>query len=147
MNKLIAVALILSLSLIGCGALGLKAPPSVCDNMGTGDSILCDIATKNDIHLETAGNFFMVLNMRSIKEGLYTKDQAHDVILGLQSAVGLFEITGDDLRNLVLDYTADYPELILMSPYLGYLSGAGEIKDADRDMLTTWLDLVDKSVQ
>lgn len=140
----IEFSIILSLAIVAtmfvaCAAIGIKKPPSVCDSTEPGASVLCDIAGKNDFHLETAGNILMVVNLRAIKQGLYTAQDAINVLGDVRYALG-FDISAVDLKRLIFEYIDEYPELILASPFLGYLDTPEMLKPNDKKMILWWID-------
>lgn len=138
MNKLLLISLAFFLC-AGCSIIGIKAPPSVCDNKTPGESVLCDIAGKYDLRLETVGDLFLVVNLRAIKEGAYTKEDAQRFFtkasVWIEAPVSVI-----DLRMLVLGYVADVPELLLISPYLAYMDVSDPISESDREMMRWWVD-------
>jgi len=123
--------------LVGCAS--WAEIPSVCDNMEPGQSVLCDIAKRHDIRLETAGDLILVVNLRAIQAGAYSKEDALYVFGKIETALEA-PVTAADLRGLVLKYVKDYPELILLSPYLALVDVPEPVTDADREMLEWWID-------
>lgn len=125
----------------GCGLIGIKPPPSVCDNTKEGDSLLCDLAHRFDLHLETAGNFLMAANMRAIKIGAYNKMNARAAFTALKNVVNMEgEVSGIDLKMTVDAYIQEFPELLIAAPYVGYLNTPEVIREKDKELLNSWLD-------
>jgi hypothetical protein len=125
-------------ALCACATLGLQKPPSVCDNLSADESVLCDLATKYDLHLETVGDLFLVFNLRAINQGAYQAADALEVLGDMEALLDVFA-TPADLRGLVLGHVSDYPELILLSPYLAYMDVPTPITAKDADMLRWWV--------
>jgi len=132
MKRFLYLSLVIILA--GCGTL-----PSVCDTTPTGDSVLCDLAQQHNRNLEQVGTLIMVLNLRSIKQGTYTAQEAAFVLSDIKGSIQA-PIPAVDLKNLILAYVSDYPELILLSPYFSTLNTPRVLTQKDRDMLTVWLD-------
>lgn len=128
------------LLLQGCAMTGIPKPPSVCDELPPGESLLCDLAIKHDLNLETVGNLILVADLRAIKQKAYTKRQALHVFNTLEAAVGKDGVLGKDLALLAIKYAYDYPELLLVMPYLNYLKVEAPITEKDRELLTIWID-------
>jgi hypothetical protein len=126
--------------------MGIKPPPSACDTITEGDSLLCDLATKNGVNLETVGTLIMVLNLRAIKQDAYTKQQALGVLQGFKNGIS-FNMRGVDLMNLAMAYVDEYPELLLVAPYISYLDTDDFVKPKDVELLNAWLDNMVKTVQ
>jgi len=147
MKKFIILPLLLiflSVSFIGCAAIGIKPPSSVCDNIAPGESLLCDLAKKNDLHLETVGNILMLCNFAAIEEGLYKADDALAVLKNVKTAVA-FQPSGAALVKIVMSALDSRPMLamagiMVISPYLGYLDTPDIIKIKDQELLNIWLD-------
>ena len=141
---LLAAGLLCGAALINCSTLGLTTPPSICDNMPAGESLLCDLAHKYDIHLETAGNILMFTNFDLIEQGVYSRQDALEMFGRLRQAASQ-KVTGSALVAIVRSAFNDKPNLamagvLIVSPYLGYLDVQSPIKDADSDMLVFWID-------
>ena len=136
--------ILLSVLLIGCAAIGIKPPPSVCDNITPGESLLCDLAKKNDLHLETVGNILMLCNFAAIEEGTYKADEALAVLKRVRAAVA-FQSSGAALVKIVMSALESRPMLamagiMVISPYLSYLDTPDIIKAKDQELLNIWLD-------
>lgn len=134
-----AFLLLAILALAACSTLGLQKPPSVCDSIKPGDSVLCDLAGKFDLHLETAGDLFAIINLRAIKSGAYEAADALKVLDDIGHMLNA-PVSPAGLRGLVLAYVSDYPELILLSPYLSYMDVPTPITGKDVDMLRWWIE-------
>lgn len=121
----------------GCATWG----PSVCDTTPDGDSVLCSIATKNNLRLESVGDILMVVNLRAIKEGAYTAEGATKVFERFRKAINT-QVSTTMLRDAVMRYVAEYPELLIVSGYLNYLGDTTVqlIKEKDVEMLNSWID-------
>lgn len=52
---------------------------SICDTI-QGESILCQTAKDHNVSLEQIGSILIIVDYASIRSGLYTKDQAIDVL-------------------------------------------------------------------
>jgi hypothetical protein len=128
-------AILAVFAIAGCAI----TPPSVCDTTAPGESLLCDLSRQYNLRLETLGDIAMVLNLRAIKQGAYSAADAKKVLADFRAAVQL-DISGSDIKGMVLKYVYDYPELILLSPYLGYLETPRIIQPRDKAMLTKWID-------
>ena len=139
MRRLLLAALCSFVMVAGCAWLGLQKPPSVCDDMAPGESVLCDLAGAYDLHLETVGDLFLVVNLRAIKQGAYTAQDAID-FFERAKVFAQAEVSPMDLRMLVLAYVQDFPELLLLSPYLAYMDTPEPITGADKKMLGWWVD-------
>ena len=136
---LLVVGSFFVMMLSNCSTLGIQKPPSICDNMPAGESVLCDTANNNDIHLETVGNLVMVLNVDAIKNGVYSAGQAISVLGDIRAAINS-GITAMGLKSIVIDYIDEYPELILLTPYFGYIDSPKILKSKDIEMLNSWID-------
>jgi hypothetical protein len=136
---LLVVGSFFVMMLSNCSTLGIPKPPSVCDNMEQGQSVLCDTANNNDIHLETVGNLVMVLNVDAIKNDRYSAEQAISVLGDIRAAINS-DITAMGLKSIIIDYIDEYPELILLTPYFGYLDSPEILKAKDIEMLNAWID-------
>lgn len=112
--------------------------PSVCDSKP--DSVLCDIANRHGVRLETVGDIILVVNLRVIKQGVYTKHQAADALERMKMAYHAANFTAADLKALVLKYADDYPELILVMQYAGYFDAPTVLKSKDIEMLDWYVD-------
>jgi len=132
---LIGAVLVLALAIVTSGC----KRESICNSIEPGDSVLCDIAAENDLHLETVGQLIMVANLRAIKEGAYTKEEAVEVLQEIKDVL-IFQVSAQTLHNMAAQYVVDYPELLLLSPYVGELDTPRLLTDADRKLLTTWID-------
>lgn len=133
MKGLIVLLLIVGLA-YGCAG----QVPSVCDNQA--DSVLCEVATEHGVRLETVGDILMVVNLRAIKQGAYTKSQARDALISMKDAYHAAGFTSADLKALVLKYVDEYPELILVVSYAGYFDAPEVLKPADIEILDCYID-------
>jgi len=136
---LLVVGSFFVMMLSNCSTLGIPKPPSVCDNMPVGESILCDTANSNDVHLETVDNLVMVLNIEAIKDGRYSAQQAISVLNDIRYAINA-GITAVGLKMLIIGYIDKYPAMILLAPYFGYLDSPEILKAKDVDMLNACID-------
>lgn len=139
--KKILLTLIAICFLGACSHLPFPLGPSICDTVPQGDSVLCDITTKNDLHLEAIGDILMVANLRAIKGGTYTADEAKEVFEKFRLAINT-ELSTAMLKDQVMRYVADYPELLLVSGYLNYLDSVSVqlLKPKDVELLNSWID-------
>ena len=128
----------------GCAILGIKPPPSVCDGIASGESLLCDTARKNDLHLETVGNIIMLVNLSAIEDGSYKASEALSVLRSVKIAAAAGP-SGAALVNIVTAALAGKPSLtaagiMVLSPYLSYMNTVSPIKAKDQELLNFWLD-------
>lgn len=136
----VMLALIGLLIMQGCSGSPLKAPVSVCAKIPFGESVLCDLAQKSNVTLEVVGDLIMVINLRAIKEEVYSADDARKVLETIKKAIAVQSLTASDLRSLILKYVDDYPELILVSRYIYKLDTPQVLTQTDRQMLRDWCD-------
>lgn len=144
MQKLFILILVLCFGTIGCAGLGLKPPPSVCDNLAQGESLFCEIAQKNGIHLETTANLFLFANFAAIDAGAYSAKDAIKVLGDIRYAAS-FEARATDLVRIVRDVFKANSNLamagiMIISPYLSYVDVPDALRPKDRDMLIKWID-------
>lgn len=125
--------------LANCAALKIQKPPSICEEFAPGESVLCDIALKYDLHLETVGNIILVADLRAIKQKAYTKRKALEVFDKFELALQE-DITANRITQLAISYAYNYPELLLVMPYLNYLKVDTPITEKDKEMLIAWID-------
>jgi hypothetical protein len=124
----------------GCASIGIMEPaPSVCDGLMAENSVLCGVAVRNGLNLETVGDFIMVGYLRLIHEGVLTKEGVASFFGDVRYALG-YEISAADLKALVLEQADEYPELMLGLRYIGYLDTPEMLTSADKDMLVGWID-------
>jgi len=120
------------------GCAHLPGAPSVCDDI-KGRSLLCQMSEQSGVALEDIGNAFVIANAVAIGEGLYTKDQALDV---MQEFLRFLEapVSYVFVRNTVKQYTDKYPGLLVVSQmYVDrFISGRIMYKD-DQEILKAWL--------
>jgi hypothetical protein len=133
MKRLFILAFALLVS--GCSVLGIEKPVSYCDNLQPGESVLCDIATDLDVHLETIGDLFIGFDLQGIQDGHFTKEEARSALIKFQSVYQTANFSADDLRLLIMEYTARYPAFILLKRYVGSLQVHKLLKDVDRYIL------------
>ena len=137
----VAMALIPLMLLVGCGTLGIGKPPSICDDLAPGDSVLCDLAARADINLEVLGDLIMVVNLRAIREGAYTAADAQRALQGIRDAVSVTNVlSAAELRALALRYISDFPELLLISRYIYVIDSPRILTARDRAMIISWCD-------
>lgn len=131
--SILAAALVMLLA--GCAG----NRPSVCDGIQPGDSLLCQIAADHDIQLEDVGLALVAVNAVAIGEGLYTRDQAQEVINRLLLALD-GSITYAVFRDRIMEYTEKYPGLLdVAQTYLDRFALSKQIRETDRDILRTFL--------
>jgi hypothetical protein len=131
---LLILSILVVFAVSGCGTM-----PSVCDKAPAGESVLCDLSKQHDLNLEQIGTLVMVLNLRAIKNGSYSAQEASFVLEDIRDSLRV-PTSAVDLKNLILAYVVDYPELILLSPYFSTLDTPRILTQRDRDMLTAWID-------
>lgn len=113
---------------------------SVCDDITSGDSVLCDMATKQGVSLESIGHGLIVVNAVAITGGLYTKAEAVEVLGILRESLDR-PITYMVFKVLLEEYTTKYSELLdILQIYLDQLDLDTLISDTDKDILRSWLD-------
>ncbi|HLA02193.1 MAG TPA: hypothetical protein VJ019_05475 [Aestuariivirga sp.] len=135
------LALIALALLANCGTLGIGKPPSICDDLAPGNSVLCDLAARADINLEVMGDLIMVVNLRAIKEGAYTAADAQRALQGIRDAVSATNVlAAAELRALALRYISDFPELLLISRYIYVIDSPRILTARDRAMIISWCD-------
>jgi hypothetical protein len=135
MKKLFILAV--CLTLFSCA--GLPKQKSVCDDM-IEPSVLCELAGKYDIRLETAGDIILVVNLRAIKLGAYEQYQAARFFNDLKHELNTSPVAAADLKKWVLQHVAEIPELLLVSPYLTYMETPQLLTNKDIEMLNWWID-------
>lgn len=131
-----AMILFLLVFIVSCGT--MQQPPSICDNLQPGESVLCDLAKQAGVQLEFIGDVLMVVNLRAIKEGLYTASQARDAIQNVINTVALDGATTAQVRAIILENAAEYPELLLASRYLTLLDAPAILKPFDKNTVLGW---------
>ena len=154
MLSLMVLGLLSIVLIVGCGVLGLPKPPSVCDagspkvaelaawvkaeydfEVVDADSRLCAIAAANDLHLESLGDLFLVVDVEAIRAQAFTRDlavKAYEEMIAWLLSTSVISTGG--LRDAALRYTGSYPELRLAVPFIAYLP-------ADYTRLATTLDV------
>jgi len=133
MKKLFASVLVCFM-LIGCAG----KMPSVCDNLI--DSKLCEISGKMNMRLEDVGNALIITNAIAIGEGLYTKEDALEVLHFLNDSVNEGGISYALFVELVGDAVAKYPGLFeVFQAYFNALVSAQIISPTDQQILSGWL--------
>lgn len=132
--KRLLILIMLAGFLAGC----MGQLPSVCDNQT--ESVLCDVAERYNVRLETVGDILMVVNLRAIKEGVYTKSQARGALLSMKEAYHAANFTATDLKALILEYVDEYPELILVVQYVGYFDMPDVLRVKDVEFLDSYID-------
>ena len=134
--KSICTILILILVLVGCAG----RLPTVCDEV-KGPSLLCDTAERYGVRLEDVGNGLIIANAIAIAEGLYTIDEAVEVMTELRDILD-DPITYVTFKVEVYKRMEKYPGLIeVATVYFDELGGmAKEIYPIDRKLLVGWLD-------
>lgn len=131
MKKL--TVLICALALFSC-----QTPKSVCDNL-TGPSLLCSLSDKAGVRLETVGDLIMVVNLRAIKHGAYTAEAAANVLYAFKPFLEP-GMAASELKHLILSNAGEFPELILVTPYISLLETSDTLTVADIGMLEFWVD-------
>lgn len=130
----------------GCTA-SATSQCSVCDNIESNESVLCDIAAKQGIPLESVGRGLIVVNAVAITGGLYTKDQAVTVLKVLRESLDN-SVTYAVFAVFLEDYVKKYPEMMnVIQVYLDQFAVNRFINDVDKKILTDWLDERIKSLE
>jgi len=138
MKKLLfLVAFVFIVFLTGC--LTLTDAPSVCDEV-TEPSILCDLATEIDVRLETVGNAMIVVNAVAIAKGVYSEDDAREVILKLIEILDA-GITYALFAERLVEVTDGSPGLMEVADvYLSQLQIKTPMYPIDKKILKAWLE-------
>jgi hypothetical protein len=121
------------------GCAGLQRPPSICDDMPPGESVLCDIANRYGVRLETVGDVLLVLNLQLIKEDLYKAKEARRFFDDVRKHLD-GPITAQDLKTLALYHISESPALLIASSYIAYLNVPQLLTAQDVAMLQWWID-------
>lgn len=137
---ILVVGLLIAWLLSGCATIGFQTPLSECDGLAPEESFLCKVAVENDLHLETVGNIVMAADLRAIKQGAYTAEQALAVFDSIDRALNRADLTANELTILAIKYVYNYPELILLMPYINYLKVDTPLTEKDIAMLRYWID-------
>jgi hypothetical protein len=144
MKKLIAV--LFCLSLVGCT--GIKQPPSICDNMESGQSVLCDLANRYDLRLETVGDVLLAVNLRVVGQiDGYGKQEALIFFNRLKDLINTAPISAEGLQKWVITKAVDIPELMIVSPYIVLLNVPDLLTPTDIQNLNWWIDLNLKMIE
>lgn len=85
------------------------------------------------------GDLLMVVNLRAINMGAYSANEAV-IVLNTIKILAEQKITVAMLQKYVLGYAQEYPELILVLPYISYLNVDTWLTDADVEMISYWVD-------
>lgn len=115
-----------------------RTQESVCDGI-TDYSVLCEIAKNNGLRIETAGDMLMVINSRAIMTGIYSYTEAIAVLTAIRSVSG-YQITADQLKSYILQYASDFPELVLVLPYISHFNGKTPLTEVDAGMICAWVE-------
>jgi len=134
------ITLFALLAMVGCA--GMQTLPSICDTIEPSESVLCSIAERSGVRLEDMGTVLILANMVAIKEGLYTKADAIDVLSELHALLDKGALSYVMYRKEIYKYIADYPGLISVAEeYLSQFAGYYQfIYTKDRDILRGWID-------
>lgn len=141
MTKLLHIAIAIAFALglwYGCSTL-----PSVCDDMAQGESVLCAIADKTGVHLETAGRLCAAVVWQDVKDGNHTVMEARNIVSHVRYAIG-YDQTTNDLYATLMGNVGDNPWFLAASPYIGLLPTPNTelqfLTTRDRMLLNSWLD-------
>jgi hypothetical protein len=147
MNKrlyFVGMALVAIMLATGCGI--LNNLPSVCDDKSS-PSLLCDVAEKNDIRLESAGLGIIIVNAALIGEGVYTREQAVSVLIEVRN---VFEksVSYVFARGEMNKALNKYPGMVeVASMFLNEFDSSKIMYRKDREIMITWLDNRIKSLE
>jgi len=112
--------------------------PSKCEQI-TEPSMLCQMAEEHQVRLEDIGNILIVANAVAIGEGLYTREQAIEVMMDLkyilENPVSYLFFKGEVEKTLI-----KYPGLFEVAQiYMTELTSPQIMYSTDREMLSNWL--------
>ena len=124
------------ISLIGCAG----QLPSVCDQI-TEPCRLCDLSRKYNVRLEDIGAGLIIANAVAIGEGLYTKQEALEVVQALRSILDN-PVSYVYFRDEVYRYVNAYPGLLeVATAYFNDIGSLTQVMYAkDRAILSEFLD-------
>ena len=122
------------------GCAYLTPMPSVCDTI-EGPSLLCDLSEKYKVRLEDIGNGLIIANAVAIGQGLYTRDQAVEVMKEIRAILDN-PVSYAFFKAGVDEKVALYPGLLeIATVYFSELGGLTQIMyRTDRDILIGFLD-------
>lgn len=131
------MAFCLVVMLAGCSL--LPSGPSVCDDKSS-PSLLCDIADKSGIRLETVGNMIIIVNRVAILSGQYTNAHAATVLKNIRQAIEN-PVSYIFFKAVVENNIGKYPGLFDMaSSYISEFISPDIMHRKDRFILISWLD-------
>ena len=142
--KLSGIILIV-VALIGCQG-ALQQPPSVCDSIQPGESVICDMSQKIGQKPETVAGILKLANIGGLSADLYTAQQADKFLGDIIEALNLYGPTGityADAVTWVLGMMANLPPevqalFIVLDDYLVISSGK-MLTQIDINMLVSHL--------
>ena len=140
MKKALLLLIVFTLTLVSCAPLQrLESRPGVCDNISSGESVLCDMAQKSGIRPEDVGKGIVAVNAVLIARERYTYAQAVEVIDKLLMALD-GPITYVIFKDKIQEFTKKYPGLLeVVREDLEYFALSNQIYPADKDILQNWL--------
>lgn len=140
MKKLFFVLVLVAFTFLGCVQDGtMPAFPSACDSV-EGPSRLCELAAENNVNLSVVADGLGLANIIAIEKGLYEKEQAIKVLVGLRAFMES-PVSYAAFRAELTETIKTYPYLLNTADrYLGMMVETQIMRRADSDLIKGWLD-------
>jgi len=119
---------------VGCAG-GVQPTISVCDDPERGPSFICEKFRDVGVRVEDADLILQMVNLRLIKEDVYSKEQVLKFLDICEAWLTEGSISYRSFGARAIEMAGDYPELIVLSRYVGMLNSTKFISLFDRQLL------------